>query len=140
MLVEHVFGSTLQSSERWLAQLMKSLGTDDAQLACRVLRATLHLLRDRLIPEEAVQLGAQLPTLLRGLYYEGWVPDRTPRKLGLEEFLDEVNRRAQDSNPDADPEPAVRAVLATLADHVSPGEMADVRGMLPRDFGTLFED
>ncbi|MBV8106744.1 MAG: DUF2267 domain-containing protein [Hyphomicrobiales bacterium] len=32
----------------------------------------------RLTPEQAVHLGAQLPLLIRGFYYDGWRLDKTP--------------------------------------------------------------
>ena len=32
----------------------------------------LHVLRNRLTPEQAVHLGAQLPLLVRGIFYDGW--------------------------------------------------------------------
>ncbi|WP_245322590.1 DUF2267 domain-containing protein [Mesorhizobium sp. WSM3882] len=43
----------------------------------RALIATLHALRNCLDRDEAVYMGAQLPALLRGFYYEGvasWPP------------------------------------------------------------------
>ena len=48
-----------------------ALGTDDRQDAYRAVRGVLHTLRDRLPVEESAQLAAQLPTLLRGVFYEG---------------------------------------------------------------------
>ena len=36
------------------------------------MRSTLQALQDRLPPDEAVHLGAQLPNIVRGAYYEGW--------------------------------------------------------------------
>jgi uncharacterized protein (DUF2267 family) len=32
----------------------------------------LHVLRNRLTPEQAMHLGAQLPLLVRGIFYDGW--------------------------------------------------------------------
>jgi hypothetical protein len=67
-----VFDTTVQETNLWLKAIMESLHTDDRHLAYLSLRATLHALRDRLGSENAVHLAAQLPMLLRGLYYEGW--------------------------------------------------------------------
>ena len=44
----------------------------DRRSAYRALRSVLHVLRDRLTPEQAVHLGAQLPLLVRGIFYDGW--------------------------------------------------------------------
>jgi uncharacterized protein (DUF2267 family) len=46
------------------------------------------VLRERLTVDEAAQLAAQLPELLRGVFYEGFDPTRQPEKIGdREEFL-----------------------------------------------------
>jgi uncharacterized protein (DUF2267 family) len=60
---------------------MKRLGTEDRGLAYRVLSRTPRAVRDRIGPENAVHLGAQLPMLVRGFYYEaGAWPERRPRR------------------------------------------------------------
>src|SRR5262245_36403346 len=64
-----VFDRTLQTTHVWLNELMDSLGSD-RQAAWHVLGAVLHALRDRLPPGLAAHLGAQLPLLVRGLYYD----------------------------------------------------------------------
>ena len=61
----------LQQTNLWLKDLMERLGTGDRKLAYNVLKATLHALRDRIGPENAIHLGAQLPILVRGIYYDG---------------------------------------------------------------------
>jgi uncharacterized protein (DUF2267 family) len=67
-----VFDRTLYKTHTWLKEIMEVLGTEDRHRAYMALRAVLHALRDRLTVEEVAQLGAQLPMLIRGLYYEGW--------------------------------------------------------------------
>jgi uncharacterized protein (DUF2267 family) len=73
-----VFDTTLQKTNHWLKELMRLLDWNDRQKAYLALRATLHALRDRLPLEETAQLGAQLPMLVRGFYYEGWDPGDKP--------------------------------------------------------------
>ena len=139
-LIERAFGRTLTTTENWLSDLMKRLETSDPEFALRVLRETLHLLRDRLTSAETVQLGAQLPMLIRGLYYEGWTGPDEPLKYDLDDFLGELQERIQGSNPDLDVEPWVRAVFALLSERISSGEIADVKGLLPASFEQLWGD
>ena len=83
-----VFDRTLQETNLWLKELMARLGTDDRTQAYGILKATLHALRDRIGPENATHLAAQLPILLRGVYYEGWRIASTPsRERHVEAFL-----------------------------------------------------
>jgi uncharacterized protein (DUF2267 family) len=102
-----------------------------------VLRAVLHQLRDRLTPEEAVDLAAQLPLIVRGVYFEGWRPRQTPEKVRTkEEFLSEVAMKLR-PHPIA-AEPAVRDVFALLAHHCDPGEIADVIAQFPAELKDLW--
>ena len=133
-----IFGKSYEAAQRWINELMEELGNDDPQVAYRVLRGTLHALRDRLQPEEAVDLGAQLSTLIRGIYYEGWNPAATPVRLRTREaFLDRVGRELVPSR-DPEPEEAARAVFKVLAFHVTAGEIDDVLGMLPEPLRELW--
>jgi uncharacterized protein (DUF2267 family) len=107
---------TVQKTNEWLEAIQT--------------RATLHALRDRLAPDEALHLGAQLPTLVRGVYYEGWrLADKPLRIRDRDEFLGVV--MAESGDPTLDAESAVRAVFRTIADKVTPGEVADVKNGLP---------
>jgi len=130
---DHVeaFDTTLEKTYLWLNELAEELGTSDRHEAYEVLRAFLHALRDRLPVESAVKLGAQLPMLVRGFYYEGWDPVHKPDKMHLEAFLAYVRRDAN-LDPD-DVEAAVRAASRTLQHHVTEGEFAKSIGILPND-------
>ena len=92
--------STIHTTNVWLKELMEELGWDDRYHAYRALAVVLHALRDRLPVAEAADLGAQLPTLIRGFYYEGWTPAGKPVKARKrEDFLAQITE-AFPGNPD----------------------------------------
>ncbi len=134
-----LFDGTLQKTQIWLNDLMAELNwqgkPDKAYFA---LRTVLHALRDRLTVEEAVQLGAQLPMLVRGFYYDGWTLKDKPRKeRHKEEFLDHVKEAFKD-DVTVRPESVVRAVFRVLELHTSDGEIADVKNLLPKTLHELW--
>jgi uncharacterized protein (DUF2267 family) len=129
--------TTVQKTHEWVKEVMAAIGADDAGVAYRTLRAVLHALRDRLSIDEVVQLGAQLPMLIRGLYYEGWCPRRTST-ANRAEFLERVRVSDCWRPGQLHPELLVRAVLSVLARHVSPGEVNDIQAILPADLRELW--
>jgi uncharacterized protein (DUF2267 family) len=137
--VLEVFDSSLQKTQIWLNDLMRELGWEDKpQKACLALRTALHALRDRLTVEEAVHLGAQLPILIRGVYYEGWrLTGKPVKERHRSEFLEHVAKVFRDDET-VDPEKVMRAVLSVLARHISPGETENVKGLLPKSLQELW--
>ena len=71
---------SIDKANVWLADIDAGFGTSDRHLAYRILRAWLHNLRDRLTVEVAAHFAAQLPELLRGVFFDGWNPTRVPQK------------------------------------------------------------
>jgi len=125
------FDSTIQKTNIWLDDIMDELDWDDRQRAYHALGAVLHALRDRLPLTESAQLAAQLPQMIRGLYFEGWVPSAASSKeRHWNQFLAHILKSL---DADAEPEAITRAVLKTLAKHVSPGEIIDVKRCLPEE-------
>lgn len=133
------FDSTIHKTNAWLNDLMARLGSHDRHEAYHALRTVLHVLRDRLTVEEAVQFGAQLPMLIRGFYYEGWNPAGKPNKLNKQEFLTAVRDNLRPTQP-PDPEEVTRAVLAVLVHHVSPGEVGNIKNILPKALRDLWPE
>jgi uncharacterized protein (DUF2267 family) len=124
---------SVEKAHVWLNDTAAALGTEDQQEAYRVLRAYLHALRDRLPVDEAAQLAAQLPELIRGIYYEGWNPSATPVKYrSFAEFLDRIAEEALLGGETAASH-AVGAASSVLRSHVSSGEVDDIRAILPED-------
>jgi len=132
------FSKTVQKTNEWLAELRSDLGWDDAHKAYLALRAVLHALRDRLTVEEAVELGAQLPMLVRGFYYEGWrVAGKPVKERTREEFLDHV-RQDLPPNFEGEAEVLTEAVFRLLDRRVSEGEIEDVKSLLPKSVRSLW--
>jgi uncharacterized protein (DUF2267 family) len=127
-----VFDKTLQTTNIWLNEIMDEMGPDRRR-AWHMLGAVLHALRDRLQPELAVKLGAQLPILVRGVYYDGYKPSETPDIIRtLDEFLERVNAELEGTRP-IDPEDAVRVVCNVVARHVDDGQARKIWKALPED-------
>ena len=117
-----VFDETIQTTNTWLNNLAQEIGPD-RQRAYHALRAVLHALRDRLTIDQAAHLGAQLPMLIRGIYYKGWHLAGKPEKLrSLDEFLAHAGEELQGIRP-MGADDAARAVLRILSLRVSPGEI-----------------
>lgn len=134
----HELDSTLQHAKNWLREVMQRLGTDDAHTGHTAMRVTLHALRDRIGPENAVHLGAQLPTLIRGIFYEGWHPSATPTKeRHKQDFLDHVRKELRTGTP-IDPETAIRAVLEVVCEKTAEGEAVKLARMFPKDMRELW--
>ncbi|MCU0904136.1 MAG: DUF2267 domain-containing protein [Tabrizicola sp.] len=110
----------------WLNLLQEDLGWQDRGRAYLLLRETLHAVRDFLSVDEAADLSAQLPLLIRGLFFDGWVPSKTPAKLRtVDDFLDRVMKPFAD-DPPVEPDVAVAAVFSLLKRHISSGEYRQV--------------
>jgi uncharacterized protein (DUF2267 family) len=119
----------MHTAHAWLADVAAAFGTKDRRFAYRVLRAWLHTLRDRLTSDSAAQFGAQLPELIRGVYYDGWSPSRVPVKYGPEEY---VQRFANEALiPLADVPSAASRVSGVMRRHFSPGQLEDALAVLP---------
>jgi uncharacterized protein (DUF2267 family) len=120
----------IQTSHLWLDDTAQRLG-GDRQDAYHALRAVLAALRDRLPVDVAVNLSAQLPLLVRGIFFEGYRPGSVPVKLRSgEEFLEQVRSHLQVAPP-VDPRRAVDAVLDVLTAQLDPGIFAKIAEMLP---------
>lgn len=134
-----VFDNTTKKTYEWLRDINEELHWDDRHKAYLALRGCLHALRDRLTVEEAADLGAQLPMLIRGLYYEGWRPAGKPVKelRQKEDFLNLIQKEFT-NEPELDPEPVVKAVFRVMAKRVTEGEIQDIKNLMPKELVSLW--
>src|SRR6516165_2885986 len=83
--------ASVRATEDWIDDLMRRLGWHDRERIYLALLAALHALRDCLPRDEAVYVGAHLPALLRGLYYEGWHPGGRGSAKSRSAFLERIH-------------------------------------------------
>jgi uncharacterized protein (DUF2267 family) len=123
------YAPAVHTAHEWLHVVADRIGTQDRSFAHRVLRAWLHTVRDRLSIASAAHLSAQLPELLRGTFYEGWVPGHVPVPHDVMSFIDQFAREAGVSREEA--VTLADAVTGALARLFSPGQLDHVLAVLP---------
>ncbi|WP_026621655.1 DUF2267 family protein [Ensifer sp. WSM1721] len=135
-----VFDKTLQTTNIWLGEIMEHHGPD-RKVAWHILNVVLRALRDRLPPEVAAHLGAELPLLVRGAYYDQYRPNHQPDKAtrSLDEFLATIADGLKNTRP-VNPTEAAKAVFRVLARHVDLGQTKKVRDTLPKEIRALWPD
>jgi uncharacterized protein (DUF2267 family) len=132
-----VFDKTLQTTHTWLKEIMEELGSD-RQVSWHVLGAVLRTVRDRIPVELGAHLSAELPLLVRGLYYDQWRPSAPPERYrSLDEFLDILSFDLNSTRP-VDPQDAAMAVFTVLSRHIPVGQVEKVRHALPEDIRALW--
>jgi len=131
------FDRSFQHAQEWIKDVMDAMKSEQPEDASRALHAVLPALRDRLPTIEGAHLAAQLPLLLRGMFYEQWRPSDTPTKeRTLGAFMHKVG--AHLPTDQIDPEAATRAVFTALDRRVTPGEVEKVRRALPGELRELW--
>ncbi len=127
-----------QAFAEWLNELCDDLGWQKPQ-AYLLLRETLHAIRDFLTVNEAADLAAQLPVLVRGVYFDGWDPSQTPVKpRNKADLLKRVEARFQ-KTPLEDPERSIAAVFDLLRRHISWGELQHVKQAMRKPIQELWD-
>ncbi|GII23112.1 DUF2267 domain-containing protein [Planosporangium mesophilum] len=134
----HSFDTTVDKTNRLLKEIEQEYGwpKDRRNQSYAALRGVLHALRDRMTVEEAAQFAAQLPMLVRGLYYEGWDPSHVPVRMGRDEFLGRV-RQEFPYEVKGGIQPLCSTVLRALKLYGTEGEWADIRASMPKELATV---
>ncbi|HUC21109.1 MAG TPA: DUF2267 domain-containing protein [Streptosporangiaceae bacterium] len=132
------FSTTVDKTNRVLKDIEQAYNwpKERRNQSYAALRAVLHALRDRLTVEEAAQLAAELPMLIRGVYYESWHPSRVPVKMKREEFLARV-RKEFPFEVEGGVEPLVQTVIQSLRRYLTDGEWEDVKSVMPKDLAAV---
>jgi len=136
-----VLDRTVHDTNRWLHEIATQLGDEDARKpAYHTLRAVLFALRDRTSADLAADFSAQLPLLVRGIFYEGYRPADQPKHYRtLDEWNDEVRRELDQIPADAPaPEEATRAVFTVMSEELDWGAVRKTFTSLPEPVRTLW--
>jgi uncharacterized protein (DUF2267 family) len=129
---------TVQLTHEWINEMRERLDWPSSRDAMRLMRAVLCELRDRLPHAEVADLAAQMPLLIRGMYYEGWQPDRTPIADRSAETFEAAIAMRLGSVSCYRGRADIAAVFATLANRMSEGELRQARRALPRAVRALW--
>jgi uncharacterized protein (DUF2267 family) len=131
---------TVQLTHSWINDLDHELGWNNKARSYRLMRSVLHAVRDWLQVDESANLAAQMPMLVRGIYYDQWRPATTPvKERSKADFLARIEKDFH-NDPLSDSSKAVEAVFRLLNGKITAGEVADVRHSLPGDLRSLWPE
>ena len=143
---QYSFDKFAVEGNAFVSRLASRLGYPENQnKAARVLKSVLRALRNRLSPEESMQFISQLPLFLKALYVDGWkIGARKERIRHVEEFLVDVRKEnrqlfTEDFHNLSDVKEATSVVMGMLGEFISPGELKDIRTILPKEIGEFLE-
>lgn len=130
------FTNAAQQAQQWVNELARDLCWSE-QSAYRFLKSVLQTLRDWLPPAEMADLSAQLPVLIRGIYFAGWNPSAPVCERKKRDFVLSVRSSfGYDDNVDFDV--AINAVFKLLDRHISKGEIIQVRNSMKKSLRLLW--
>jgi uncharacterized protein (DUF2267 family) len=122
----------------WVNLLCEDLDWDDQGRGYMLLREGLHAVRDYLTVDEAADLSAQLPVLIRGIYFDGWVPAQCPaHPRNKDDFLARISAPFA-ATPLEDSERAATAVFDLLRRKISEGEFTQVANAMRKSLRELW--
>lgn len=135
----HSFDDAVKEANLWLKVVEKHLHCEEHH-AYQALRAALHALRDRLTPESAVQLSAQLPVLIRGVYFDGWsIAGKPVKDRDVQTFCAHVEDQLPKKFP-IDGRTVATAVFKALWERLDPGQSVKITDQLPPALRSLWPD
>ena len=128
---------SVQKSVKWIVEIQDELGWEDREDVYIATKAVLQTVRDRLPFKEAVQFSAQLPMLMKGMFFEGYSPSKEPLDINQpDEFYQKVQERS--INKPINAEQATKNVLAVIQRKISKGEIEDIVSNFPKTLRSIW--
>ena len=131
------FTHAAEQAQQWVSELASELEWNERR-AYRLLKAVLHAVRDWLSPQEMADLSAQLPAMIRGIFFEGWNPSGgSVWERKKDDFVDRIQFDFDDDII-SDVDAAISAVFRLLDRHISHGEIVQVRNSMKKSLRHLW--
>lgn len=128
---------TIQTAMEWMHGIKDELKWDDDDRIYNATKAVLQAVRDRMPVEKAVQFSAQLPVIMKGMYFDQYDPTGKPLTIRSREEFFELVRSNFVGNLDA--EDAVKGVMRGLHRKMPDEAFNDIRNAFPENLRDLFE-
>ena len=131
---------TAQTFTFFVRDLVSTGGFESVEEAVRAASVVLTCLEQRLTPEEAEDLNAQLPIKLQEMLAEAKRPEtgKPVVRMHKQQFLETIAQALGIESEKA--EQIARNVFMTLRAHISEGEARDVASQLPLDLKPLWAE
>ncbi|MCO4849062.1 MAG: DUF2267 domain-containing protein [Yoonia sp.] len=125
-------------THEWINELVGRLDWSSHRSAWRLMRVVMTRIRDHLPTNETAQLSAQLPMLIRGSYFEGWMPKVTPiKERSAASFIGAIDAQMGDASEYRGADDII-CVFDLLNNRITRGEVLDIQACLPEDIRALW--
>ena len=125
--------NAVEETEAWVDEFVALIAWHNRDLAFTALVSALHAFRDSMPWDEAANIAAYFPPLLRGIYFEGWHPASRSLPLTTKSVFFERIRDAVHQNPGVESEQVVRALFSLLAKRMPQSELEDLKALAPEE-------
>lgn len=133
-----VIDHSVHLTHEWINELAERLGWSSKRSALRLMRITLRHVRDHLVVNEVAHVSAQLPIVIRGFFFEGWVPKQTPiKERNVQDFVTFITEQMAEAEEYRGRDD-IKCVFDLLNNRISRGEVEDVRSTLPTSIRDLW--
>jgi uncharacterized protein (DUF2267 family) len=140
------FENSANEAYAFINKLAQALGhPEEVNRSYIILRAVLHVIRDRITISESFDLISQLPLLLKGVYVEGWkYYEKPPLNFQkIEEMKEEVKKHQEQYGEvkfdwQRSTEEIIAITLDTMKRYFSNGQIEHIKGQMPKEVQELF--
>lgn len=133
------FDKFFQKTNAILTDIEEEMKWEDRrEQSYAALRSVLHAFRDRLPVNDSANFAAQLPVIIKGVYFEGWDPSSVPRKMDKQEFIQAVQQSFNYSVEGGIPR-VIEVVFNKIFAQIDEAERENLVQILPEDISSLLK-